>query len=57
MMETICFVTPILSPLALQTLCFPASSATAERLFSLVGVAIANDRAGLTPENAADLVF
>ena len=48
---------PILSSLAHRTLCVPASSAPSERLFSLAGLTIAKDRAGLTPENAADLVF
>ena len=33
------------------------TSAPSERLFSLAGLTIATDRAGLTPENAADLVF
>ena len=40
-----------------RTLCVPATSAPFERLFSLAGLTIAKDRAGLTAENAADLVF
>ena len=48
---------PILSSLAHRTLCVPASSAPSKRLFSLAGLTIAKDRAGLTPENAAELVF
>ena len=32
-------------------------SAPTERLFSIAGLTIANDRAGLTPENASSLVF
>jgi hypothetical protein len=48
---------PILSRLARQTLCVPASSASCERLFSSAGLTIASDRSRLTAENAADLVF
>jgi hypothetical protein len=43
--------------LAKETLCIPATSAPSERLFSSAGLTIANDRAGLTPDNASDLVF
>jgi hypothetical protein len=48
---------PILSRLARETLCVPATSAPSERLFSAAGLTIANDRSGLTPDNAADVVF
>jgi hypothetical protein len=48
---------PILSLLVRRTLCVPATSAPSERLFSAAGLTIANDRAGLTPDNASDLIF
>ena len=48
---------PILSLLARRILCIPATSAPSERLFSVAGLTIANDRAGLLPDNAADLIF
>jgi hypothetical protein len=48
---------PILSVLARITLCIPASSAPVERLFSYAGLTIANDRASLLPENAAEIIF
>ena len=48
---------PILSELVRRTLCVPASSAPSERLFSHAGLTIANDRARLLPENAANLVY
>ena len=48
---------PILSHLAKKILCIPATSAPVERLFSVAGLTIANDRARLLPENAEDLVF
>ena len=35
----------------------PATSAPSERVFSTAGLAIAYDRARLTPDNANDLVF
>lgn len=48
---------PIMAQLARSILCIPATSAPAERLFSSAGLTIANDRASLLPENAADLIF
>ena len=48
---------PILSLLVRRTLCVPATSAPSERLFSAAGLTIANDRAGLTPDDASDLIF
>ena len=48
---------PTLALLAMRRLCIPATSAPAERVFSLAGITIANDRAQLTHENAADCIF
>jgi hypothetical protein len=48
---------PTLAALARRTLCVPATSAPSERLFSTAGLTIANDRASLLPDNAADLIF
>ena len=48
---------PRLYALARRYLCVQATSAAAERLFSAAGLTIANDRAGLLPDNAAMLVF
>ena len=48
---------PILSALARSVLCVPATSAPVERLFSYAGLTIANDRASLLPENAAEIIF
>ena len=52
-----CHKLPILSLLARRSLCVPAPSAPSERLFSTAGLTIANARAGLLPDNAADLIF
>ena len=48
---------PILAELARRVLCTPATSAPSERLFSHAGLTIANDRASLLPENAANLIY
>ena len=48
---------PLLSTLARKVLCIPATSAPTERLFSYAGLTIANDRASLLPENAAEIIF
>jgi hypothetical protein len=50
-------ILPILSKLAKAILCIQATSASCERLFSKCGLTIARDRARLTADNAADLVF
>jgi hypothetical protein len=48
---------PILATLARRVLCIPATSAPSERLFSHAGLTIANDRARLLPQNAAELIY
>ena len=35
----------------------PATSAPCERLFSHAGLTIANDRASLLPDNAAEIIY
>ena len=48
---------PILSALSRSVLCVPATSAPCERLFSHAGLTIANDRASLLPDNAAEIIY
>ena len=48
---------PILAMLSRATLCVPATSAPCERLFSHAGLTIANDRASLLPDNAAEAIY
>jgi hypothetical protein len=48
---------PHIAPIARRVLCIPATSAPSERAFSQAGLTIANARARLLPEHAADLVF
>lgn len=47
----------MLSQLALRILCIPATSAPAERVFSVAGLTIAKDRARLAPQTANELIF
>ena len=48
---------PILSSLARNVLCIPATSAPTERLFSYDGLTIADNRANLLPDNAAEIIY
>ena len=48
---------PCLARIARELLAIPATTAPCERLFSVAGLTIANDRASLTPELAGDLIF
>ena len=48
---------PVLSSLARNALCIPATSAPTERLFSYAGLTIADNRASLLPENAAEIIY
>mmetsp|Transcript_15614 Transcript_15614/g.26030 ORF Transcript_15614/g.26030 Transcript_15614/m.26030 type:complete len:218 (-) Transcript_15614:79-732(-) len=48
---------PNLAVIARRVLAIPATSAPVERLFSVAGLTIANDRARLLPELAEDLIF
>jgi len=48
---------PILSSLARNVLCIPATSAPTERLFSYAGLTIADNRANLLPDNAAEIIY
>ena len=43
--------------MARKYLCVQATSAASERLFSVAGLTIANDRARLLPTNAAMMIF
>ena len=47
----------IISKLALRLLCIPATSAPAERVFSVAGLTIAKDRSRLAPNTAHELIF
>ena len=47
----------LLSQLAFHILCIPATSAPAERVFSVAGLTIAKDRARLAPQTANELIF
>ena len=48
---------PSLAKLARRYLCVPATSVSAERIFSIAGLVISNKRSNLTPENADMLIF
>ena len=47
----------MMSQLAIRILCIPATSAPAERVFSVAGLTIAKNRARLAPETANELIF
>ena len=48
---------PILSKLARKVLCIPATSAPAERLFSVTGVILYQRRARITDDNTAETIY
>jgi hypothetical protein len=48
---------PIMSSLARNVLCIPATSAPTERLFSYAGLTIADNRCNLLPENAEEIIY
>ena len=48
---------PLISTVAKRFLCIPATSAPAERVFSVAGLAISKLRSSLLPEFANDLIF
>ena len=48
---------PNLAKMARSVLAIPATQAPSERLFSVAGLTIANDRASLLPEMAEDLIY
>jgi hypothetical protein len=50
-------VFPIMSKVARQVLCIPATSAPAERVFSAAGHTISQNRASLRSDNAASIIF
>lgn len=48
---------PLMSILARQILCIPATSAPSERVFSMAGLTITKLRASLSSDNAGNLIF
>jgi hypothetical protein len=48
---------PMVAKLAMQLLAIPETSAPSERVFSVAGITIANDRARLLPKSANELLF
>ena len=48
---------PLLSKLARKLLCIPVTSASSERVFSVAGGIVTNQRHNLDPENMHMLVF
>ena len=48
---------PTLAALARRILCIPATSAPCERLFSVAGMAIRDDRTRMLPEHADSVLF